>query len=123
MTETSASPASSQAPAEKLPWGALFTLCIGFFMIMIDLTIVTVATPTLITKLHATPNQAIWVSSAYALTYAVPVLITGRLGDRFGPRKIYIIGLAVFTLASLWCGLTTRIGALIVARAVQGAGA
>ncbi|GAA3677655.1 MFS transporter [Nocardioides ginsengisoli] len=96
---------------------------IGFFMILVDLTIVTVATPTIIEKLDASVNDVVWVSSAYMLAYAVPVLITGRLGDRFGSKYIYLAGLTVFTLASLWCGLTTTVGALILARVVQGLGA
>lgn len=121
-TPTMATP--GPAPAEeKEPWAALFALLIGFFMILVDMTIVTVATPTIITDLHASQNSVIWVTSAYLLAYAVPVLITGRLGDRFGQRRLYLIGLAVFTLASLWCGLTGTIGALITARVVQGLGA
>ncbi len=105
------------------PWPALFALVIGFFMILIDLTIVTVATPTITTELHAGVNQVIWVSSAYILAYAVPVLIMGRLGDRFGPKRLYLAGLTVFTLSSLWCGLTGTIEMLILARVVQGIGA
>ena len=105
------------------PWPALFALVLGFFMILVDLTIVTVATPTIMEKLHANVTQVVWVSSAYALAYAVPVLITGRLGDRFGSKKIYLVGLTVFTLSSLWCGLTASIGMLILARVVQGLGA
>lgn len=120
QSQTAVDPAS--AP-EKEPWAALFSLCLGFFMILVDMTIVSVATPTIITKLHATTNAVIWVTSAYALAYAVPVLITGRLGDRFGPRRLYMLGLTVFTLSSLWCGLTGSIGALITARVVQGLGA
>ena len=88
------------------PWPALFALCLGFFMILVDTTIVTVATPAIIADLHADVNSVVWVTSAYLLAYAVPVLITGRLGDRFGPKNLYLIGLTVFTLASLWCGLT-----------------
>ena len=95
------------------PWPALFALCLGFFMILVDTTIVTVATPAIISDLHADVNSVVWVTSAYLLAYAVPVLITGRLGDRFGPKNLYLVGLTVFTLASLWCGLTTSIEMLI----------
>ena len=116
--------AAGSAPAtEKDPWPALFALCLGFFMILVDSTIVSVATPAIIEDLHADVNAVVWVTSAYLLAYAVPVLITGRLGDRFGPKQLYLLGLTVFTLASLWCGLTTTIGWLIVARVVQGLGA
>lgn len=105
------------------PWPALWALVIGFFMILVDATIVTVATPALLTSLDADVNSVVWVTSAYLLAYVVPLLVTGRLGDRFGPKRVYLCGLAVFTLASLWCGLTTTVGALIVARVAQGLGA
>jgi EmrB/QacA subfamily drug resistance transporter len=119
---------SAPAPAtrdvdEKEPWPALFALCIGFFMILVDTTIVSVATPAIIEDLHADVNDVVWVTSAYLLAYAVPVLITGRLGDRFGPQRLYLAGLTVFTLASLWCGLTGSVEMLIAARVVQGVGA
>jgi EmrB/QacA subfamily drug resistance transporter len=116
---------SPAAPAieEKDPWPALFALCLGFFMILVDSTIVSVATPAIISDLHADVNDVVWVTSAYLLAYAVPVLITGRLGDRFGPKNLYMAGLTVFTLASLWCGLTNSVEMLIVARVVQGLGA
>jgi EmrB/QacA subfamily drug resistance transporter len=111
-------------PADgKEPWPALFALCIGFFMILVDTTIVSVATPAIVDDLHADVNDVVWVTSAYLLAYAVPVLITGRLGDRYGPKNVYMIGLTVFTLASLWCGLTGSIEMLIAARVVQGLGA
>lgn len=108
---------------EKKPWPALWALVVGFFMILVDSTIVSVATPTIAQKLDADINAVIWVTSAYLLAYAVPLLITGRLGDRFGPKVMYQIGLVVFTLASLWCGLAGSIEVLIVARVVQGLGA
>ena len=116
---------SPAAPAveEKDPWPALFALCLGFFMILVDTTIVSVATPAIIDDLGASVNDVVWVTSAYLLAYAVPVLITGRLGDRYGPKNLYITGLAVFTLASLWCGLTSSVEMLILARVVQGVGA
>jgi EmrB/QacA subfamily drug resistance transporter len=116
-------PTRDPIPADVRPWPALFALCLGFFMILVDTTIVTVATPAIISDLHTDVNNVVWVTSAYLLAYAVPVLITGRLGDRFGPKNLYLIGLTVFTLASLWCGLTTSIGMLIAARVVQGLGA
>jgi EmrB/QacA subfamily drug resistance transporter len=108
---------------ELRPWPALFALCLGFFMILLDTTIVNVAIPSLISGLPATLNEVVWVNSVYLLTFAVPLLLAGRLGDRFGPRRLYIAGLVIFTLASLWCGLATSATELIIARAVQGLGA
>jgi EmrB/QacA subfamily drug resistance transporter len=115
----------TDTPARN-PWPALWALVIGFFMILVDTTIVGVANPSIKAALDpGTPNldRIVWVTSAYLLTYAVPLLITGRLGDRFGPKNIYLLGLAIFTLASLWCGLSTSLGLLVAARAVQGLGA
>ncbi|TWP34580.1 MFS transporter [Leekyejoonella antrihumi] len=105
------------------PWPALWALCVGFFMILVDSTIVSVATPAMMNGLHADINAVVWVTSAYLLAYAVPLLITGRLGDRFGPKNVYLVGLTIFTLASFWCGFTNSVGALVVARVVQGLGA
>src|SRR5690606_26089079 len=105
------------------PWPALWALVIGFFMILIDTTIVSVANPRIMEGLHTDINAVIWVTSAYLLAYAVPLLITGRLGDRFGPKNLYLGGLVVFTLASAWCGFSGDIGQLILARAFQGLGA
>lgn len=108
------------------PWPALWALVIGFFMILVDTTIVSVANPAIKAALDPQTNNldnVVWVTSAYLLAYAVPLLITGRLGDRFGPKNIYLIGLVVFTGASLWCGLSTTLEGLIAARAVQGLGA
>jgi EmrB/QacA subfamily drug resistance transporter len=106
------------------PWAALGALSIGFFMIMLDTTIVNVAIPTMLRgNLHATLNEIIWVNSVYLLTYAVPLLLCGRLGDRLGRKPMFLTGLALFTLASLCCGLAGTAALLITARAVQGLGA
>lgn len=105
------------------PWAALGALCLGFFMILLDTTIVSIAIPTMLRELHAGINSVIWVISVYLLTYAVPMLFTSRLGDRFGPKRVFLAGLVVFTGASLWCGLSGNVEMLIAARAVQGLGA
>ncbi|MGI9824199.1 DHA2 family efflux MFS transporter permease subunit [Agromyces sp. Marseille-Q5079] len=105
------------------PWPALWALVIGFFMILVDTTIVSIANPAILADLDTDLTSVIWVTSAYLLAYAVPLLITGRLGDRFGPKRVYLVGLVVFTFASLWCGLSGDIETLIAARAVQGLGA
>ncbi|MFD6388973.1 DHA2 family efflux MFS transporter permease subunit [Nocardia sp. NPDC060259] len=108
---------------QRNPWLALFALVVGFFMILLDMTIVAVANPAIMADLNSDISNVIWVTSAYLLTYAVPLLVTGRLGDKYGPKNIYLIGLAIFTGASLWCGLSGSIGMLIAARAAQGIGA
>lgn len=104
-------------------WSTLWAMMIGFFMIMVDSTIVAIANPTIMADLHAGYAAVVWVTSAYLLGYAVVLLVAGRLGDRFGPKKLYLIGLAVFTVASLWCGLSGSAAMLIAARVVQGVGA
>jgi EmrB/QacA subfamily drug resistance transporter len=92
-------------------------------MILLDTTIVSIAIPAMLRELNAGLNAVVWVISVYLLTYAVPMLFTSRLGDRFGPKRIFLAGLLVFTAASLWCGLSGTVEMLIAARAVQGLGA
>jgi EmrB/QacA subfamily drug resistance transporter len=112
-----------QVRPEVRPWPALWALVIGFFMILVDSTIVSVATPAIMNDLKTDVGNVIWVTSAYLLAYAVPLLVTGRLGDKIGPKKVYLAGLVLFTAASVWCGLTTSVEMLIVARVFQGLGA
>ncbi|WP_144794448.1 DHA2 family efflux MFS transporter permease subunit [Microbacterium paludicola] len=126
MTDASPTRRTAARTSDRGPWPALWALVIGFFMILVDTTIVSVANPAIKEALDpASSNldRVVWVTSAYLLAYAVPLLITGRLGDRFGPKNVYLIGLAVFTLSSLWCGLSTTLDGLIWARAAQGLGA
>ncbi|MGO8850255.1 MFS transporter, partial [Mycobacterium sp.] len=98
-------------------------MMIGFFMIMVDSTIVAIANPTIMADLRIGYDTVVWVSSAYLLGYAVVLLVAGRLGDRYGPKNLYLIGLVVFTVASVWCGLSGSAAMLITARVVQGVGA
>ena len=89
----------------KKAWPALWTVLLGFFMILVDATIVTVGINTIQHELGGELNQVMWVTSGYLLAYAVPLLITGRLGDLWGVKHTYVAGLVIFVLASLACGL------------------
>ncbi len=105
------------------PWAVLLVVSLGFFMTLLDLTIVNIAIPNMITKLNASLDDILWVINAYALVLAVLVITAGRLGDLIGPRPMFIAGIAVFTAASAACGFALTPGMLIGFRAVQGLGA
>jgi EmrB/QacA subfamily drug resistance transporter len=105
------------------PWLVLLVVSLGFFMTLLDLTIVNIAIPNMITKLHASLDDILWVINAYALVLAVLVITAGRLGDLIGPRTLFFAGVAVFTAASAACGFSPSPGWLIGFRAVQGLGA
>lgn len=109
--------------APKKRWIALCVMIVGYFMILLDSSIVSVAIPTILAQFHIGIAQAAWVSSGYLLPYVVLILLGGRLGDQFGQRNVYLAGLLVFTFASLGCGFSRTFTALIVARVIQGAGA
>ncbi|MET9912436.1 DHA2 family efflux MFS transporter permease subunit [Streptomyces sp. NPDC006476] len=105
------------------PWVAVTVLNLGLFMTLLDVTIVNVAIPRLVDDVHASLDQAAWVSNAYVLALAVLLVTAGRLGDLYGPRRMFLVGTAVFTGASALCGLAGTAPLLIAARALQGVGA
>ncbi|MFI5283962.1 MAG: DHA2 family efflux MFS transporter permease subunit [Candidatus Dormibacterales bacterium] len=104
------------------PWLVLVVLTTGFFMILLDTTIVNVAIPAMSAGLNTTLDQILWVLNAYILVYAVLLITAGRLGDLFGQRALFAVGLFVFTLASALCGLSQSASELIAARVLQGVG-
>jgi EmrB/QacA subfamily drug resistance transporter len=103
-------------------WLALMVLCLGVLMIVLDTTIVNVALPSIRTDLAFTETSLVWVVNAYMLTFGGFLLLGGRLGDLYGHRKVFLVGLVLFTLASLACGIANSQAVLIAARAVQGLG-
>jgi EmrB/QacA subfamily drug resistance transporter len=101
-------------------WAALPALLAGAFMVVLDFFIVNVALPSIATDLHASESSLEWVVAGYGLAFAAFLITAGRLGDEHGRRRVYAIGLVLFTLASLACGLAPTPTALVVARIVQG---
>src|SRR5256885_9385396 len=101
-------------------WIALYVLCLGSLMIVLDMTIVNVALPSIKNDLGFSETSLAWVVNAYLLTYGGCLLLGGRLGDLLGHRRLFLIGIALFTLASLACGIAPAQGFLVAARAVQG---
>jgi EmrB/QacA subfamily drug resistance transporter len=123
MTST-ASPAA-QAPHEEAGrgWPAVSIVLAGAFMALLDTTIVNVALPTIRSGLHASPASLEWVVSGYALAYGLALVPAGRAGDRFGHKPMFLLGLTVFVLASVACGLSQSAAEIVGARIVQGLGA
>ena len=103
-------------------WLALYVLCLGVLMIVLDTTIVNVALPSIREDLAYSETSLVWVVNAYMLTFGGFLLLGGRLGDLYGHRRLFLHGITLFSLASLACGLSNSQGLLIVARAVQGLG-
>jgi EmrB/QacA subfamily drug resistance transporter len=108
---------------ENRKWITLGAVSFGLFMIMLDNTVVNVALPTMERDLHVKLEQLEWVVTAYALTFAALLITGGKLADLYGRRRIFVIGLVIYSLSSLACGFAPTAGFLIGARAVQGAGA
>src|SRR5881628_3227530 len=104
-------------------WRVLAVVATAFFMTILDVSIVNVALPSIGKSLDFTRENLQWVITAYAITYGGFLLLAGRLADLFGRRRVFLIGVVIFTTASLFCGLAWSESVLIAARAVQGVGA
>lgn len=122
MTSTRATPTSTR-DQPRSPYAVLVVMCVGYFLVLLDVTIVNVALPSIGAGLNARVSTLQWVVDAYALALASLMLPSGTIGDRFGHRRVVLAGLAVFGLGSLACGLAGNAGVLTAARAVQGVGA
>src|SRR5215467_14173348 len=102
---------------------ALGVLALGVFMTLLDLTIVNIAIPSILDGLHASLDQVLWVLNAYSLFYAVLLISSARLGDIYGPRNLFAVGVVIFTIASGFSALAQDPTQLILARGMQGLGA
>lgn len=122
MENQSAPPTFSPMTSESNRWLALYVLCAGMLMIVLDATVVNVALPSIQDDLHFTQQSLAWVVNGYMITFGGLLLLSGRLGDLIGKKLIFMIGLATFTLASLACGLAQSQEMLVAARFIQGAG-
>src|SRR5262247_931977 len=103
-------------------WLALYVLCVGMLMIVLDVTIVNVALPSIQDDLGFSQSSLAWVVNAYLISFGGLLLLSGRLGDLLGRRSVFLTGIALFTTASLVCGLSQSQGVLVGARFVQGIG-
>ncbi|MBA2764521.1 MAG: MFS transporter [Thermoleophilaceae bacterium] len=112
----------TEEQTDRRRWIALYVLCVGMLMIVLDATIVNVALPSIKAQLGFTQSDLAWVLNAYLIAFGGFLLLAGRLGDLIGQRRVFLIGLGVFTAASLLCGLAGSQGMLIGARFLQGLG-
>jgi len=119
---TPETPMPTPAPSDRSRWIALYVLCAGMLMIVLDVTIVNVALPSIQDDLGFSAASLAWVVNAYLIAFGGLLLLAGRLGDLAGRRRVFLIGLAVFTLASLLCGLAQSQAMLVAARFLQGIG-
>ena len=119
---TTTDPITPTTVSSRRAWLAMTVLLAGMFMALLDTTIVNVALPTIRTSLDASESTLSWIISGYALAFGLVLIPAGRIGDRFGHKWVFIVGLAIFTAGSIWCGLAEDSTHLIVARVVQGLG-
>lgn len=120
--EPAAPPAHGNIELKHSPWLVLVVLCLGFFMILLDTTIVNVAIPAMSDDLRASLSDVLWILNAYILVYAVLLITAGRLGDLYGPKQLFMVGLVIFTGASVACGFAQNADQLIWFRVLQGLG-
>jgi len=118
-----ASPSVSSLSADRRRWASLIVVCLAQVMIVLDVTIVNVALPSIQHDLHFSQANLTWVVNAFLVTFGSLLLLAGRLGDLAGRKRVFLTGVVTFTVASLLCGIAPTQGALIAARLVQGAGA
>jgi EmrB/QacA subfamily drug resistance transporter len=114
---------SQAAPPDSRRWTALMVVCLAQLMIVLDVTIVNVALPSIQRDLHFSQSNLTWVVNAFLVTFGSLLLLAGRIGDLAGRKRVFLAGLVTFTAASLLCGIAPSQGALIAARFVQGIGA
>ncbi|MFF4052354.1 MFS transporter [Streptomyces chartreusis] len=113
---------TAEAPVTQRPWLVLAIMCVGFFMALLDGSIVNIAIPRLTDGLDASYDQVLWIIDGYMLVFSVLLITTGRLGDICGYRRLFLIGITLFTVASALCGLSESPDWLLAARVLQGLG-
>src|SRR3954469_23983780 len=123
MTEQTATATPSETTTGRDPkWWTLVAVCLGIFILLLDITIVNVALPDIQSELHASLSDLQWVIDAYALSLAALLLTAGSLADLYGRRRVFVIGLLVFTAGSIACGSAHDVFLLQISRAFQGIG-
>ncbi|MFJ4623317.1 MFS transporter [Streptomyces sp. NPDC088812] len=125
MRTTTGTAAANEAPppaTERLSWPPLIALSLGYFLVMLDVTVVTVAVPVIRDSVHAGASEMAWVVDGYSAVFGGLLLMGGGFGDRLGHRKVFLTGLGFFAVASVGCALATTPAALIASRLAQGAG-
>src|SRR3954467_7532787 len=113
---------TTEPASDRRRWMALYVLCVGMLMIVLDVTVVNVALPTIQNDLGFSQSSLAWVVNAYLITFRGLLLLAGRFGDILGRKNIFMAGLTLFTLASLFCGIAQTQEMLVIGRFVQGIG-
>jgi EmrB/QacA subfamily drug resistance transporter len=112
----------AQSTARDTRWISLYVLCVGMLMIVLDTTVVVVAMPSIQRDLGFTPSGLAWILNAYLIAFGGFLLLSGRIGDLIGTKRVFLIGLALFTLSSLFCGFAWNGAVLVAGRFIQGVG-